>query len=377
MKEYCKFTKLYFLLWCLLYTSCNGQGKTNLPKDSVNKPETITDQGLGLPKTPAEMKSFSDAGIDPYFIETNDTFSTHGPQCIVRNLIQDKKGNYWLATWQGIIKYDGKIFTNYTLKEGLIHFHVGCLFEDSNGNIWFGNTRGGVYRYDGKSLSDGKAWFTLFTAKDGLPDNTVICIAEDKAGDVWFGTENGASRYDGKNFTNFTVKEGLSDNYVNAVIQDKTGKLWFGTANGINCYDGKSFTKFTDKDGLPFQRVASLFEDKDGNIWIGSSAKQAGGRGLCRYDGKSVSDLISPYFVMYICQDKKGNLWLAHNDWPVNTNFTLYKYDRKSFTKIIEQNKPDNPAIFGIIEDKNGNIWFGTAKGVCRYDGNAFNWFTE
>jgi ligand-binding sensor domain-containing protein len=162
------------LLVFISFTSCNGQNKT----------QPIIDNGLGLPKTSVEMKSFLEAGIDPYFVETKDTFSTHGPKCIVRNLIQDKTGNFWFATWHGIIKYNGKVFTNYTLKEGLIHFHVTTLLEDSKGNIWFGNARGGVYRYDGKS-------FILFTTKDGLPDNTANCIAEDKNGNIWFGTENG------------------------------------------------------------------------------------------------------------------------------------------------------------------------------------------
>ena len=363
-------THLHFLLLFLLYTSCNGQEKSNLPNDSLKKSQIITDNGLGLPKTSDEMESFLEAGVDPYFVETKDTFSTIGPQCIVRNLIQDKAGNFWLATWHGIMKYDGKVFTNYTLKDGLIHFHVGSLFEDSKGNIWFGNVRGGVYRYDGKA-------FALFTTNDGLPDNTAYCMAEDKNGNIWFGTEQGVGRYDGKTFTNFTTKDGLCDNYVNAVIKDKTGRMWFGTNNGISCYDGKVFTQFTDKNNLPFKQVASLFEDREGNIWIGSWAKQSGGKGLCRYDGKSVTDFITPYFVMYMCEDKKGNLWLAHNKGADNVNFALYSYDRKTFTKIIEQLKPDNPLIFGIIEDVKGNIWFGTTKGVCRYDGKDFNYFTE
>ena len=309
--------------------------------------------------------------VDPYFVESRDTISKYGPNCITRNLLQDRNGKYWFATWHGIISYDGKLFTNHTLKEGLIHFHVRSLFEDKKGNLWFGSARGGLYRYNGKS-------FTLFTTKDGLADNTIGCIAEDKEGNIWFGTENGgASRYDGKTFTNFTTKEGLIDNNVSSIMKDKTGKLWFGTNNGINCYDGKSFTRFIGKDSMPFQKVASLFEDKAGKIWIGSGAKQAGGKGLCRFDGKTVSYFITPYFVMYMCQDKKGNLWLAHNEGAVNINFSLYSYDGQSFTKIIEQNKPDDPQIFGIIEDKNGNIWFGTTKGVCRYNGKTFTYFTK
>ncbi len=345
MPKYSKINNLHLLLLFLFCTSCYSQVNKPPQQGSLNKPQTIPDNGLGQPKTPEEIQASLDAGIDPYFVETSDTFSIYGPQCIVRNLVQDRKGNYWLATWNGIIKIDGKIFTNYTLKEGLIHFHVLSCFEDKKGNLWFGTVRGGMYRYDGNV-------FKLFTKQDGLVDNTVLSIAEDKEGTLWFGTENGVSRYDGKTFTNFTTKEGLNDNYVNAILQDKTGRLWFGTAKGINWYDGKSVTKFTGKDGLPFKQVASLFEDKSGNIWIGSGSTQAGGKGLCRYDGMSVSESVTPNFVMYMCEDKKGNLWLAHNEGDTNFNFSLYSYDGKSFTKITEQSKPDNPVIFGIIEDK-------------------------
>lgn len=363
--------KIYALLFLVhSFISCTGQVKTNLPKDSVSNVQKITDQGLGLPKTKEEMKSFLASGVDPYFIETKDTYSLRGPQCIVRNLIQDKKGDFWLATWQGIIKYDGKVFTNYTLKEGLIHFHVITLFEDSKGNIWFSNARGGIYRYDGKS-------FKLFTTNDGLPDNTSNCITEDKSGDIWLGTENGVCRYNGKSFTNYSRKDGICDDFINAILNDKSGKIWIASNNGITIYDGKSFKKFKEKDNLQFKQVVSLFQDRMGNIWIGSGAKQAGGFGLCRYDGRSVIPSVSAYFVMYICQDKNGNLWFAHNKGADNVNFALYRYDGKSFFKVIEQNKAGNPVIFGILEDNKGNIWFGTAKGLCKYNGNSFNYFTD
>lgn len=206
-----------------------------------------------------DLEALAKEGIDPYFIESRDTISTHGPNHITRDLLQDRNGDYWFATWLGIIKYDGKLFTNYTLKEGLIHFHVVSAFEDKKGNLWFGTARGGLYRYDGKS-------FTLFTTKDGLVHNTVTSFAEDKAGNLWFGTESGASRYNGKTFTNFTKKDGLSSNNVGAILADKNGILWFGCSpssynaedGGISRYDGKSFSAFTNKEGLPFKNVVSL-----------------------------------------------------------------------------------------------------------------------
>lgn len=349
--------QIYFLLsLLLLFASCNGQVITN-NKAQISKSQTNI------------VDSLVNVGIDPYFVESTDTISTQGPQCIVRDVLQDKSGNLWLATWKGIIRYDGKVFTNYTLKYGLIHFHVLVLFEDSKGNLWFSNVRGGVYRYDGIS-------FQLFTTNDGLSNNTTMTFAEDKSGNIWFGTENGLSRYDGKAFTIFSTKDGLSDNNINSLLQDKKGILWIGTTKGINLYDAKTFTNFLDKEGLPFQRVASLFEDKAGTIWIGSNAQQAGGKGLCSYNGKTVNELIVPNFVMYIRQNKKGNLLIAFNDYPHSPYFTLFSYDGKLLSKIYEQTEPqNNPAIFGSIEDKSGSIWFGTAKGVCRYDGKTFNYF--
>ena len=155
--------------------------------------------------TSSQLKTSVEAGVDPYFIESKDTVSIYGPNHITRDVLQDKNGNFWFATWHGIIKYDGKIFTNYTLKEDLIHFHVVSCYEDKKGNLWFGTARGGLYRYDPSvALSKIGKPFTLFTTKDGLADNSVSAFAEDTEGNIWFGSYNGASRYNGKTFINFT-----------------------------------------------------------------------------------------------------------------------------------------------------------------------------
>lgn len=368
--------KYRYLHCCILiilvvsFTSCNGQKNTRIPKGSTKNTGKIIDSGLGLPKTADEMNSFLEAGIDPYFVETKDTISRYGPTCIVRQVIQDKKGDFWFATWNGIVKYDGTVFTNYTLKESLIHFHVVTLYEDSKGYIWFSLARAGVYLYDGNS-------FKLFTSKDGLADNTTNCIAEDKNGNIWFGTENGASRFDGKTFMNFTKMDGLADNFINSIMSDKNGMIWFGTNHGISILDGKKWIGFPDRDTLNFKQVSLLFEDRIGNIWIASGAKAAGGNGLCRYDGMSLKPLITPYYVMYMCEDKKGKLWFAHNKGAGHVQFSLYSYDGKTITKIVEQDQASNPVIFGILEDRNHHIWFGTSKGVCRFDGTFFDYFSK
>jgi len=68
-------------------------------------------------------------------------------------------------------------------------------------------------------------------------------------------------------------------------------------------------------------------------------------------------------------KDKAGILWLSEGEMS-GSHMTLSRYDGRSFTRI----KSDNQ-IFGISEDSAGNIWFGTANGVYRYDGKSVTGF--
>jgi ligand-binding sensor domain-containing protein len=334
----------YAHLLCMLCMSCN---KSN-PFKQPEKEQKISFNTLPASRGPIE---------DPNFVVSNDTVSPHGPRSITRNMIQDKNGNYWFATWEGILFYDGKVFTNITLKEGLRHFHVFSVVEDHTETLWFGTIGGGVYRYDGTT-------FKYFTSADGLVSDVVLCISEDSSGNIWFGTDKGASRYDGSSFTNFTKQEGLSLGQVYAIEQDKVGTLWLGTDEGVVLYDGQSFSKFTNKDdSSPFYRVHAIVEDKRGNIWMGNTD------GLCRYDpvasrklGEKILTNITTSSVHNMFEDKNGNIWLSESN-PNMTGMTLSKYDEKDKVKITTDIQ-----IFGAIEDNIGNIWFGTVNGVSRLD---------
>lgn len=353
----------FLLLLLIFFSSCNDRNKSEIPKS--DSAETS--------KAPAGKQEIIPPSEDPSFVMSKDTISKYGPNSITRNVIQVKNGNFWIATWEGIIRYDGNLFTNVTLKEGLKHFHIFSLLEDKAGNLWFGSIGGGVYRYDGKS-------FTLFTTSDNLAGNTVLCILEDKAGDIWFGTDKGVSRYNGKTFKNYSTKDGLSSNFVSTIAQDKNGKLWLGTNSGVNIFDPSdsirkeniSFTKFTNEKGLSFQNVRTIIEDKSERIWIGSQ------EGLTCYDPSASKKADEKSFTNlpanltnYIYEDKAGNLWLSEGI-ANGSEMTLTKYDGKSFTNITSDKQ-----VFGIMQDKSGNIWFGTANGISRYDGKSFSKFSD
>lgn len=283
----------------LLIASCNGQTNVDVAKDTM---------------------------------AVGDTAAHHAPKSITRNVLQDKRGTYWFATWEGIISYDGKRFTNVTMTEGLEKFHVFSLLEDAAGILWFGTIGGGVYRYDGAS-------FKLITTADGLADNSVLCMLQDTAGNIWFGTNTGASRYDGTTFTNFPIQDSTAIN-VNSIVQDRNGNLWFATRYGVASdlirYDGRTFTPIERTPGTRFWNVRTVLEDRNGVLWIG------GQDGLIRYDGGSFTQ-VSPYFTGYISEDRAGNLWISEDRPP---KWVLNRSDGITATPV-----DTGRMIFGSTED--------------------------
>ncbi|NBA85569.1 hypothetical protein GVN16_07345 [Emticicia sp. CRIBPO] len=333
------------------------------------------------------------------------------------------------------------------------HQNVHCGLQDKTGNLWFGTTGEGVYRYDGTS-------FINFTMKDGLNSNTIWSVLEDKNGNIWFGTADGICRYDGKAFarvsipamtgsyfqTNNSPDNPSAKNAVWSIMQDKSGKLWFGTDFGLYCYNQKTFTRFLDdhtiinKEGLGLKSVQCMLQDKNGNIWLGSGVAES--EGLCLFDGKSLTRFKpnGDGWIRSILEDKKGNLWLAcrfhglafydvrlnekagqqktfvnftekeglsengagtlmedksGNIWfaaekanvPENEKGGLWLYDghleekagqKKSFKNFTVKDGLVNNAIWCILEDKAGHLWIGSRDmGLCRYDGKTFTRFSE
>jgi ligand-binding sensor domain-containing protein len=294
---------------------------------------------------------------------------------MVRTITHDRNGNSWLASPEGIIRYDGKYFTNITSK--VISARFFSVLEDRKGNFWFASIGSGVFYYDGKSSPTGQAGFRNYTTKEGLANDQVPHIYEDKTGNIWFGTQNGASRYDGKSFRNYKMNEESPDsnvwvkdhNDVNSIIEDKTGRFWFGTRGNACVYDGKSFTLLFH-DGKPFRNVRTIIEDKKGNIWL------AGNDGLWRYDGTTFTNF-TQNFVGYVYEDKNGNIWTssqrANDDrWILSRYDVKSLYDEKPTVTEIESKYEENKGmLFGILEAHDGSIWVGAGDGVYRYDGNT------
>jgi ligand-binding sensor domain-containing protein len=300
-------------------------------------------------------------GNDAYFVDSREAISAFGPNSITRSMTQDAQGNYWFASWQGIIRYDGQNFTNMTLMNGLQRFHVFNSRATRNGEIWFGTIRGGVYRFDGQS-------FRHYTTRDGLSDNWVEWIFEDNTGNIWLGGNEGLNRFDGQKMTHITGPGNQKLYEVHSITQDKAGNIWVGTGDGVWIYDHQKFTEFKLADGESLSNTRSVITDRSGNIWM------AGATGLYRYDGKQIKRFFDG-FAGYVYEDKKGAIWFAGSDKGTSI-MKVYQILEDTPVQFMAPVYPPMAMVFFIYEDQKGNIWFGADdRGVIRYDGKTFERF--
>ena len=175
-------------------------------------------------------------------------------------LYKDRKGNIWFGTSNvGLYRYDGKTLSRL-YEDHLTNtpeggsFGIRSIFEDHEGNFWFCNTS---YRYKilpGDSVADGESFIryrkekgiTGFTTLEGKSAVYFMSIAEDDAHNIWLATyDTGIWRFDGKEMKHFLLSEQGQNITIYSVYTDTSGKIWAGThTSGAWFFNGTSFEKF-------------------------------------------------------------------------------------------------------------------------------------
>ncbi|NJO87858.1 MAG: hypothetical protein HC831_02045 [Chloroflexia bacterium] len=174
------------------------------------------------------------------------------------------------------------------------------------------------------------------------------------------------------NFVNYTINNGLPNSNVLSVLQDSRGFLWIGTETGLASFNGESWQTHYKSLKIKPVPIYDIFEDHDNSIWFA-----AGKNGVYRYNGKNTLKLYNDSInIISICQDASGNILFA------SKNKGLYKlknkYAQSEENQMIKANILQNfrdITIFHTINDKDGNIWLGTNKGLLKYDGISIEEF--
>ncbi|MBN2520417.1 MAG: GAF domain-containing protein, partial [Bacteroidales bacterium] len=321
-----------------------------------------------------------------------------------------------------VISQNNILFEHYSIDEGLSQSTINYIFQDSEGLIWLAT-------YDGLNKFDGYT-FTIFRNdpdnKNTVSQNYLICIEEDAHGNIWIGTFNkGVDIYNkSKNeFINFQYNKNnpnsISNNQIKRIFRDSKDNMWIATnENGLNKFVeyNKRFIRFlhdkNNPNSIPFPEVFSICEDSSGNILVGMSgavyseidpltnivvnkqytsyniegkSQNTGnivfidsknklwigteGYGLFRqmdnpnefrrYSDENENEITNNIITSFL-EDNKSNIWIGTNGGGVNIynrkedKFYYYKYDANS-SKSLSSN-----AIYSIVQDQGGSVWVGT-----------------
>jgi ligand-binding sensor domain-containing protein/signal transduction histidine kinase len=220
--------------------------------------------------------------------------------------------------------------------------------------------------------------FKHLTTDDGLSSSTVMSVVQDYKGFMWFGTDDGLNRYDGNKIVvyrnNPSDSNSLIENHIHTIFEDREKNLLIGTRDGLVLYDRKldRFNNYKFDKSSSFYNVGfsvnQMVEDSAGNLWLATSIGlmyfNRATNTIKRYqhdpnDPGSIS--FDEMDCVYI--DKLKRLWVA-----TKKGLNLFVPESGTFKHIDRcvTHTEDVGTVFflAIIEDNDGNIWFGSSSGL-------------
>ena len=279
----------------------------------------------------------------------------------VEHIVEDIEGYLWFATWgNGVSRFDGDEFQNFTRRDGLISDSVYFVSQDSQSRLWFG-TLNGLCWYDGAEFHHLEG--------EGTAGPIVQSIYEDREGRIWCGGHRTLGYYDG------TVYHDLIPLYLQhyeeppspqwshqcwGITQDMEGHLWFGFDYPIR-FDGTSFHRYDEKEGFPRDgNVYSVGRDPAGRVWIGRLGHQDGLWCYADDTFQSVQVDLGGGLRKIQC-DGTGRMWFSTSEG------VLYQ-DGDGFNRFTPADGLPHPAVKAMFQDRDHQYWFATWGGVGLYD---------
>jgi signal transduction histidine kinase/ligand-binding sensor domain-containing protein len=295
-----------------------------------------------------------------------------------------------------------------TLFHGLPSDHVRAIAQDQDGVMWLG-TDAGLAKYDGRRIQKVTA--------EGLPAGRIRILSPDSDGSLWVGTDLGAGRLSGSQFHPIKETVGMPISAIEKIDGDRwalageQGTIFICSVSSsrvdTKTLGPKDFKllNIDQEHGVPLE-ITSLAALGDA-LLVGTSS-----RGLLRLEGASLKEEGSrprPFFIKAIAVAKDGRAWLGadtavqdsglyqaaspaklqkigaavgsvsaiHFDssgdaWVATDKHGVFHFKDD---KEIEHFTFDNTAgglrsnlVYSIFTDREGVFWFGTDRGVCRYD---------
>ncbi|MBQ8466101.1 MAG: response regulator [Prevotella sp.] len=247
-------------------------------------------------------------------------------------------------------------FRHLSSQDGLPHQQVETMAQDRKGNIWIG-TRNGLVCYDGYEMH---TYFHDDEDPHSLSNNFVKVIHCDRKGRIWVCTELGISRYRPATDDFATYHDGTE--HVLSLVETSQGRI-IGGGDNLSVYDEES-DSFVQYPALEIGFIVSMTVSPDDQVYVASNTS------IYSYDASltKITRLDSRYYeafttgidgIIPMTFDHQGMLWLGRNGQGV------MRIDLKSgVTRIYQPQELSNGIVRTITEDNDHNIWLGTEKGI-------------
>ncbi len=287
----------------------------------------------------------------------------------VNALAQTTDGYLWLGTATGLFRSDGIRFQPYKPQSGQAfpQRSVASLFAVPDGGLWVG------YRYGGVSfIKNGTV--TDYGKEEGLPSRAVLAFTRDRQGAIWMAAgKDGLARLEGSRWRKIGTDWGFADP-ADTVFVDHAGTVWVGTPTSV---------AYLVEGGHHFQVAArglvlvkNFAESSDGTLWM---AEQGYGVRPVPLPGKSPGPAI---FVgsQAITFGGQGSLWITslgsgirRVPYPGQLHQlqkrgpSAWQFHNSEVQEFTEQDGLTSDFIYCVLQDREGNVWFGTSAGLDRF----------
>lgn len=295
------------------------------------------------------------------------------PQGSVRGIAQTSDGYLWIATLDGLVRFDGVRMVVFARPEVPEMTSNRCLtmLVDGRGVLWVGLDDGTIVRISGPHI-------TAFGPKEGVRFSTYDGLSRDNDGRVWATVvSGGAAMFDGARWTPSPARPAIVAPALPAGVHipsmplapgavrstpvwmtTPTGRIWAFADGFLHRYDAGSWTTFPTRVPSALMPVTSLFEDREGTLWIASE-----GGGLGQASPAVVRGIVPPgpeqYNVDTVSEDDAGRLWIGTRGGPL-----LFEHD--SFVMLSAQPWWPRLSVTMMKPDVDGSMLVGGLSGLYR-----------
>jgi ligand-binding sensor domain-containing protein/signal transduction histidine kinase len=279
----------------------------------------------------------------------------------IRSLLEDREHSLWIGTADGLTRFNGSAFETFTTEQGLPSNSIWSTYQDHSGTLW-ALTADGPARYRAHL-------FQPYKTPPGL-SISIAGMAEDSQGSLWIGTQDGVKLFLDGGFSNPPSNGSLPSGNIAAILADSSGRIWIGAPTGLSVYQNGNVSTYTVREGLPSNRIAALYQDRNGTVWVSTDA------GLARISDNAIqrfppNDPLHGSIVLSMFEDREGSLWLGTD----SDGLTVLR-DQK-FTTYARKEGLSDDFVRCIFRDRNGIVWVGTnSGGLNRFEDQTFSTLT-